>query len=100
MVGNLTTGPIRKPCGRLRGHSKTYKLSPPGSVALKHAHFNLVVFNLSIIIQRHVDFKLGLDPHFALKSINGISFDPLQPPKSGIFQAQNRERDERWKGKH
>lgn len=68
MVGNLTMGPIPRPPVDTEGTPKrtNYLL-----LAVKCGRFNLAVFNLSIIIQRKVDFMLGLNPHFALKCING-----------------------------
>lgn len=48
-----------------------YKLSPVSLFPVKCGRFNLAVFNLTIIIQRKVDFRLGLNPRFALKRING-----------------------------
>lgn len=69
--GKSHHGSNSKAPGGHGGHSKTHKLSPVGFLAVKCGRFNLAVFNLSIIIHWKVGFMLGLNPHFALKCING-----------------------------
>lgn len=70
MVGNLTMGSIPRPPVNTEGNPKCTNYLLLANVAVK-CRFNPAVFNLSIIIQRKVDFKLGLNPHFAPKCING-----------------------------